>query len=472
MSGVLAAVVATVSAATQFFIQYLVIAGGGGGGAGDGGGGGAGGYRTNVPGQTSGGNSTAESPFQVELATAYTVTIGNGGSGGNSAAGANGQNSVFSTITSIGGGGGGAGDGAGGQVGGSGGGGGYSNSGGAGTTGQGFAGGAGANVDPVYPGGGGGGAGGAGTTASTSAGGPGLFSNITGTSVQRAGGGGGGREAGGNSAGGAGGGGFGFSGNGPAVPGGAGAVNTGSGGGGNGWSFYDNRPAVGGSGIVILRYPINYAISPSAGLTISVTPVGSDKVATITAGTGNVSFANNTTLFSALDGSTSTGLIGQFFPGVAYRSSLPNGNVGGLPLTSPTTYSSISYINQGDLYGFLAIGYFKPPTTGTYTFFTSSDDSSGVWIGDLASATNGRTAANAVVNNGLGGPGQGDTKRSGTISLTAGVWYPIRIAHEEGGGGDNLTFSWSGPGISETTSLSDYFKRPVNLEGTPIQTFY
>lgn len=149
------------------------------------------------------------------------------------------------------------------------------------------------------------------------------------------------------------------------------------------------------------------------------------------------------------------GLYGQFFSG-DWRSVINTGNIGTLPLSSPTFYSSISYSEQGEYYGFIAIGYFVPPTTGTYTFYTSSDDGSGVWIGENASATSGRTTANAVVDNGMGS-GQGDTKRSGTISLTAGEPYAIRIVHEEGWGGDNLTFSWSGPGIAETTDLSQNF---------------
>jgi hypothetical protein len=46
----------------------------------------------------------------------------------------------------------------------------------------------------------------------------------------------------------------------------------------------------GGSGIVILSYPSSYTITVGAGLTGSTTTVGSDKVTTITAGTGNVSW--------------------------------------------------------------------------------------------------------------------------------------------------------------------------------------
>jgi hypothetical protein len=47
----------------------------------------------------------------------------------------------------------------------------------------------------------------------------------------------------------------------------------------------------GGSGIVILRYPNTRTISIGAGLTGTTATVGSDKVTTLTAGTGDVSFA-------------------------------------------------------------------------------------------------------------------------------------------------------------------------------------
>jgi hypothetical protein len=67
-------------------------------------------------------------------------------------------------------------------------------------------------------------------------------------------------------------------------------VNTGGGGGGN----YDNTPrsgGSGGSGIVILRYSSARTITLGAGLTGSTATDGSDKVTTITSGTGNVSFS-------------------------------------------------------------------------------------------------------------------------------------------------------------------------------------
>ena len=158
---------------------------------------------------------------------------------------------------------------------------------------------------------------------------------------------------------------------------------------------------------------------------------------------------------------TPPGIVGNLYGkfkrgGRPTDSEMLSGNVLSTPLSSPSLYSSIDYGENDDEYGFIAIGYFVPPTDGTYTFYTSSDDGSAVWLGDIASASSGRSSSNAVVNNNIIGY-QGDTRRSGTISLTANQVYAIRIIHREGDGGDNLTFGWSGPGISERTSLATYF---------------
>ena len=256
---------ATASAWIQFnqgvpySVEYLVIAGGGGGATGGnaGGGGGAGGYRSSVTGESSGGGASAEAALSVNPDQAYTVTVGAGGAGGSGVVGTNGSNSVFGSITSTGGGGGGY-TGAG-VSGGSGGGGGSIGdntfkAGGSGTAGQGYAGGQGAHFPGVWEGGGGGGGAGAvGTNGAkiepsgpgqAGAGGAGVASSITGSSVTRGGGGGGGGNNGG--AGGSGGGGAGVN---PGT-GGAGTANTGGGGGGSN----GGTGGAGGSGIVIIRY--------------------------------------------------------------------------------------------------------------------------------------------------------------------------------------------------------------------------
>ena len=265
-------------------VEYLVIAGGGSGGQGLGSGGGAGGFRSNVVGQVSGGGASAEPSLTVQALTNYTVTVGAGGPGTvtQNVNGVQGSNSVFSSITSIGGGGG-SGTGAGGGNGGSGGG-ANANLGaaGLGTAGQGF------NGFRFTTGGGGfnnGGGGGAGAAATSGAGGSGASSNITGSAVLRGGGGGGYNNSAAGSGGGGRGGTGGNSGNATIT---SGVANTGGGGGGNhsanAWS------GTGGSGVVILRYPNTHTITLGAGLSGSTATVDGNRVTTITAGTGNVSW--------------------------------------------------------------------------------------------------------------------------------------------------------------------------------------
>ena len=267
----------------EYNIEYLVIAGGGSGGGGHrGGGGGAGGYRNSYASETSGRNSSTETPFAITPGKVLTVTVGAGGAmpyngtaaiNGNPGSSSSISGSGITTITSYGGGGGGgytlsatagtygSGAGAGHES---------SNptSGSDGSAGQGFDGGD--TVSSLNQQGGAGGGAGAngangGTTSATS-GGTGLASLITGLSVTRAGGGGAGSYGtGGYSTGGAGGGGNGGSTNASdphsGVPDGdsyyyptSGTANTGGGGGGMAGPNSDGTSyGSGGSGVVILR---------------------------------------------------------------------------------------------------------------------------------------------------------------------------------------------------------------------------
>lgn len=284
-----------------FPIEYLVVAGGGGTHQDVIVCGGAGGYRSSVSGEMSGGGLSAESPLLATLATNYVVTVGAGGTSA-----AKGGDSVFGTITSLGGG---SGDQAGTWSrinGGSGSGTVFTVTPGTGTAGQGFAGNTGtiASGAPTN-GGGGGGASQTGFAATSNtavgSGGAGVSSSITGSAVVRAGGGGGGYYSNNASTptggfGGAGGGGRGMFRilADPAEPGSrdgeSGATNSG-GGSGAGSPSFGTYTLNGGSGIVILRYSSTLTITIGAGLTGTTSTVGANKVTTITAGTGNVSWA-------------------------------------------------------------------------------------------------------------------------------------------------------------------------------------
>ena len=278
----------TTTGADSFVAPYtgrveVLVVGGGGGGAGIGGGGGAGGYIYN-------------SNFPVVGGTAYPTLVGTGGTGpgGHGPAGGQGTNSQFGTIVSLGGGGGcpysgGTKTATGGSGGGGPGGLGTPGTnytsypgehpGGYGTPGQGHPGGYGHHGSgPGYPnpgtsqggganhsGGGGGGAGSKGVSAYSNgadrAGGRGIASTITGSSViYAAGGGAGGHDfiySWGPCSGGAGDGTGqgGRSPNGGAVAATAGGTNRGGGGGGASHPAPDVS-APGGPGIVVVRYKV------------------------------------------------------------------------------------------------------------------------------------------------------------------------------------------------------------------------
>ena len=123
---------------------------------------------------------------------------------------------------------------------------------------------------------------------------------------------------------------------------------------------------------------------------------------------------------------------------------------GANPATSvQTTVITEPGTDDGSNFSCQWLGYFKPTTTETYTFYLSSDDGSYLWIG--ANAQSGFTTANANINN---GGAHGTQEVSGSVSLTAGVLYPIRIQFGEIGGGDVMTFSHSTPTITKTTNVT------------------
>lgn len=121
-------------------------------------------------------------------------------------------------------------------------------------------------------------------------------------------------------------------------------------------------------------------------------------------------------------------------------------------LTSIDNFSSSPDFSQEENYSWQWIGYFKPSSTEIYTFYTSSDDGSYLWIGE--NALTGYNTANALVNN--GGP-HGNQEVFGSINLTANIYYPIRIQFGEIGGGDLITVSFSTDTIPKTADGNNYY---------------
>ena len=141
---------------------------------------------------------------------------------------------------------------------------------------------------------------------------------------------------------------------------------------------------------------------------------------------------------------------GYFADNVSFFATATPTTYGTNPATSvQTTAISEAASEDGTNFSVQWLGYFKPTTTQTYTFFTNSDDASYMWIG--ANALSGFTTANATVNN---GGTHANQERSGTAALTAGIYYPVRMQFGESGGGDVFGFNYSTSTITKTTNVT------------------
>ena len=179
-----------------------------------------------------------------------------------------------------------------------------------------------------------------------------------------------------------------------------------------------------------------------------------------TNGTGNFTLVNNTNSGNIIMSVTSSnqynaGLFKTTYAG--YHSEVPAVFATATPTTygaNPATSIQTTIIQEpssddGSNFSVQWLGYFKPITTETYTLFILSDDGSYLWIG--ANALSGFTTANANINN---GGAHGSQERSGTVALTAGIYYPIRMQFGEIGGGDVFRFTYSTPTITKTTNVT------------------
>ena len=94
----------------------------------------------------------------------------------------------------------------------------------------------------------------------------------------------------------------------------------------------------------------------------------------------------------------------------------------------------ISSAQKTNDYSFDFTGYISVPTDGQYTFYTSSDDGSALYIDGVP----------VVSNDGL----HSLTEKSGTIGLKAGK-HAIRVSYFQHGGDQTLAVNYAGPGVSK-----------------------
>ena len=127
------------------------------------------------------------------------------------------------------------------------------------------------------------------------------------------------------------------------------------------------------------------------------------------------------------------GLDYKYYEAGSY-STLPDFNSVTPVKTGTSNTFDISLANRSSSYSFNFTGYVDVPSDGQYTFYTTSDDGSKLYIDNVL----------VVNNDGL----HGATEKSGTIGLKAGK-HAISVGFFQQGGDQLLTVSYSGPGVSK-----------------------
>ncbi len=112
--------------------------------------------------------------------------------------------------------------------------------------------------------------------------------------------------------------------------------------------------------------------------------------------------------------------------------------------------NSGSPTNTGNDWGTIWQGYVYAPVSGTYTFATPSDDGATL---DL----NGQEIINDWQQQGI----PATTSENGTITLSAGQWYPFMIYYENGGGPGGIQLEWQQPPTT-TVPNPQYSVVPAN----------
>ena len=106
----------------------------------------------------------------------------------------------------------------------------------------------------------------------------------------------------------------------------------------------------------------------------------------------------------------------------------------------------------GDYYLARMCGYLQPPTTGEYSFWIASDNSSELWLSTDQKRSNARRIAYIPRFNWVA-PHEWShfpSQHSQFIRLEAGKTYYIEALHEQTTVGDHLSVAWQGPGVEQS----------------------
>ncbi len=130
------------------------------------------------------------------------------------------------------------------------------------------------------------------------------------------------------------------------------------------------------------------------------------------------------------DSATGTGLYGEYFD----NKDLTSRKLSRTDTTVNFDWGSGSPdpLIGADTYSARWTGWVQAPVSGSYTFYTSSDDGVRLWVNNVL-----------IINNWTD---HGVTENSGVITLTAGKKYDIKLEFYENGGAAVIKLSWAYPG--------------------------
>jgi fibronectin type 3 domain-containing protein len=128
-------------------------------------------------------------------------------------------------------------------------------------------------------------------------------------------------------------------------------------------------------------------------------------------------------------------------------------------------------VNWGDNYGAIIYGYLNPVTTGDYTFWIASSNSSDLYMSmypdnpsnlDWIAYVDGSTDPCEW--------NKYESQQSTPISLVGGQKYFIMVIHKASYGNDNIAVAWEGPGISQQV-IDGIYLSPCGLKFSEFADF-
>ena len=186
------------------------------------------------------------------------------------------------------------------------------------------------------------------------------------------------------------------------------------------------------------------------GLQVSYSGPGVNKQAIPSSALYRVSGSSGSLLPAVNPSNTVNGLDYKYFEATNYTV-VPDFSTANPNKTGNVNNFDISIANRTEQFAINFTGYINVPSDGQYTFYTSSDDGSVLYIDGVQ----------VVANDGL----HGLTEQSSSIGLKAGL-HAISVGYFNATGGKGLEVSYSGPGVSKQTIPSAALYRVSSSSGS------